>query len=119
MNSNKTKLRALLDDVLPMSGEHGGPSRAEVLDILRSERARRRRWHAGTAMAAIIALMGLPLLWKNPPPARAPAASAAKPPARITIAQVNDEQLFALLEGTPAALMEWPNGDRTLLIVKH
>jgi ferric-dicitrate binding protein FerR (iron transport regulator) len=120
MNLNKTKLRALLDDVLPASGEHHGPSRAHVLEMLHCERARRRRWHAGTALVAITALMVLLLLWKNNQSSSTSVANAAKKPAPITIEHVNDEQLLALLHGTPAALMEWPNGDRTLLlVVKH
>jgi hypothetical protein len=119
MNLNKTKLRVLLDDVLPASGEHHGPNRAQVLDMLHRERAR-RRWHAGTALVAITALMMLPLLWKSNQSSSTSAASAAKKLAPITIEHVNDEQLLALLRGTPAALMEWPNGDRTLLlVVKH
>jgi hypothetical protein len=120
MNPNKTKLRALLDDVLPASGEHHGPSRTQVLDMLHRERVRRRRWHTGTALVAIITLLLLPLLWKNHHTSSTTVAVAAKEPARITIEHVNDEQLLALLHGTPAALVEWPNGDRTLLlVVKH
>jgi len=119
MNPHKTKLRALLDDVLPASGEHHGPSRAEVLGMLHRERAR-RRWHTGTALVAISTLLLLPLLWKNNHSSGPTAADVASKPARtITIEHVNDEQLLALLHGTPAALVEWPNGDRTLLVVKH
>jgi len=123
MNPHKTNLRVLLDDVLPASAEDHGPSRAQVLAMLHRERVRRRRWHTGTALVAVSALLLLPLLWKNhhsSSPTVGSAASAARVPARtITIEHVNDEQLLTLLHGTPAALVEWPNGDRTLLVVKH
>ena len=56
MNPDPEKLRALLDDVLPASGEHCGPSGAEVLSMLRNERQRRRRLHSGAALLAIIAV---------------------------------------------------------------
>jgi len=119
MNPNQTKFRALLDEVLPASSEQHGPNRAEVLGMLHSERARRRRWHAGTALVAIAALLLVPWLWKDHPSSNTSAGPAAKTPVRLTIEHVNDEQLLALLHGTPAALVEWPNGDRTLLVVKH
>ena len=125
MNPNKTKLRALLDEVLPASGEDHGPSRAQVLGMLHRERARRRRWRTGAALMAVSTLLLLPWLWKNHHSASTPlvkmaqTVSKAAPARAITIEHVNDEQLLALLHGTPAALVEWPNGDRTLLVVRH
>ena len=142
MNQNKTTLRELLDDLLPPSDEYHGPDRAQVLALLRSERVRRRRQHAGAALAAFAMLMLGSLLWKSPSttvpspvaatvrqPARvadsgaldttSSVAATIRQPAPLVIEHVNDEQLMTLLQGTPSALMEWPNGDRTLLVLKR
>ena len=142
MNPNKTTLRELLDDLLPPSDESHGPDRAQVLALLRGERVRRRRQQAGATLAAFALLMVTSLLWKGPSstvpspvaatarqPARAtdsgapgttsPMAATRLQPAPLVIEHVNDEQLITLLQGTPSALMEWPNGDRTLLVLKR
>jgi len=55
-------------------------------------------------LGAILALLLLPLLWKNHHNLPPTVAVAARKPARITIEHVNDEQLLSLLHGTPAAL---------------
>ncbi|OAI55901.1 hypothetical protein AYO49_05070 [Verrucomicrobiaceae bacterium SCGC AG-212-N21] len=39
------------------------------------------------------------------------------PPEPLVIQQVNDEQLLTLLQDTPAAIMVWPDGRRTLLVL--
>ena len=119
MNSDPEKLHALLADVLPSSGEHCGPSGAEVLSMLRNERQRRRRLHSSTVLLVIIAAAAGALHWNNQPPAVAPVIQAPVEPAPIVIHRVNDEQLFALLQGTPAALMELPNGSRRLLVIEQ
>lgn len=119
MNSDPEKLRALLDDVLPASGERCGPSGAEVLSILRNERKRRRRLHGGAALLAIITVALISLRWNNQQPAVASVARASVKPAPIVIHRVNDEELFSLLRGTPVALMELPNGDRRLLVIEQ
>jgi len=94
MKPNQTKLRALLEDVLPASGEDLGPSRAQVLDMLHRERARRRlaRRHRVGGDPRVAAV---PLLWKNHHTSRTTVAVAARKPARITIEHVNDEQLLS------------------------
>jgi hypothetical protein len=119
MNPDKTTLRALLDDVLPASGKLPGPNCAQVLVMLHRERARRRYLRSAAAILTISALALCPLLWKNHPTEATPVATTTKQPVRIVCEHVNDEQLLTLLQGTPAALMEWPNGDRTVIVVGH
>ncbi len=119
MNTNPEKLRALLDDVLPSSSEHCGPSRADVLDMLRNERQRRRRRHSRAALLATLVAAAGALVGNHQPPAVAPVAQEQVEPAAHMIHRVNDEELFALLEGMPTALMELPNGDSRLLVIEH
>ena len=141
MNPNKTTLRALLHDLLPASDEYPGPDRSQVLGLLRSERLRRRRQQAGAALAALAILSLWLLLGKNLSrtvpsplaatagqpapvadsggPGRALPVEATRKPAPLVIEHVNDEQLITLLQGTPSALLEWPNGNRTLLVLKR
>lgn len=119
MNPDPEKLRTLLDDVLPSSGEHSGPSSDEVLSILRHERQRRRRLQNSVALLAMAAVAGGALLWNNKPAVEVPVVQMPSKPAPIVIHRVNDEELFALLKGTPVALMERPDGGRTLLIIEQ
>jgi len=119
MNPNRTNLQTLLDDVLPSSGEHCGPSRADVSAMLRSERHRRHRLRIGTTVVVLIVLVSSSLLWRKERPAWPLVAHAPTKPPSIIVQEVNDDQLLALLQGVPAALMEWPNGERTLLVVEQ
>jgi hypothetical protein len=119
MNPNKRNLQALLDDVLPPAGEDCGPSRADVSAMLRSERHRRLRLRTGAAVLASIALVSGFLLCRNEHSARPSVVEVPIKPSSIIVQEVNDDQLLALLHGMPAALMEWPNGERTLLVVEH
>ena len=118
MNTDPEKLRALLDDVLPSSSEHCGPSSADVLNMLRHERRRRRRRHSSAALLAIIVVAAGAVVWNRQPPAVTPVAQAPVKPAPTVIHRVNDEELFALLEDMPAALMNLPNGDSRLLVIE-
>ena len=119
MNSDPEKLRALLDEVLPSSSAHCGPSGSEVLSMLRNERLRRRRLLNGAALLALSAVAAGSLIWNDEPTAMVPVAQVPAKPASIVIHSVNDEQLFALLQGTPAALLKLPNGDRKLLVIEQ
>lgn len=119
MNTDPEKLRVLLNDVLPSSSEHCGPSSAELLSMLRNERQRRRRLHTGAALLAIIAVAAVALLWQSEPTVVAPVADTSMKPAPITIRRVNDEELFALLQGTPTAVMKLPDGGRRLLVISE
>lgn len=119
MNTDPEKLRGLLDDVLPASSDHCGPSSAELLSMLRNERQRRHRLHAGAALLAVIAVAAVALLWENEPTVVAPVADTPVNPEPITIRRVNDEELFTLLQGTPTAVMKLPNGGRRLLVISE
>ena len=119
MNRPPQKLRALLDDVLPASAEECGPSSADVMHLLRSERQRRRRFHAGAAALTIVAALWFALPRNQELPVPASAGLPPASPASVVIRNVNDEQLFALLAGTPTAVMESPNGHRTLFIIER
>ena len=117
MNPDQEKLRALLDEVLPLSSEHCGPSCADVSVMLRRERNCRRRLRSGAALLAILALGSVFLLWRNERTAWPAVAHVLTQPASIIVREVNDDQLLALLQDTPVALMEWPNGERSLLVL--
>ncbi len=119
MNPDPEKLRTLLEDVLPSSGEHCGPSSDEVLSILRHER-RRRRMQNSVVLLAVAAIVAGALHWNSEPAVEPPAiVHARSKPAPIVIHRVNDEELLALLKGTPVALMERPDGGRTLLVIEQ
>ncbi|MHB1078202.1 MAG: hypothetical protein ACYC67_02295 [Prosthecobacter sp.] len=114
MKSNYEKLNTLLDEVLPSSLGNCGPSCAELLDLLRREGRRRR---SRTAWVAVMALILTIVLWKHAMPTKTSLAQTPSKPAPLAIRQVNDEQLFALLEDTPAALVSLPDGTTKLLIL--
>ena len=120
MNPDPEKLRTLLDDVLPSSGENCGPTSSDVLAMLRGERTRRRRVQNGVSLLAVVAVAAGILHWNHSPvPVDAVVVQSPPKPARIVINRVNDEELFALLKGTPVALMERPYGGRTLLVIEQ
>lgn len=116
MNSKKRNLQALEQDLLNTSGEPCGPDRADVLTMVRDER--RRRGRRGTALfTAALIVMSASLLWRpedTPPPL---VATAPPKPASSPIRELDDDQLLAFLQDTPTALVEWPNGERTLLVI--
>jgi hypothetical protein len=116
MSHNKPDLRRLLNDVLPAAGEHCGPERARVLEMVKQETGRRRGRRLVVATATtLLAVAGLIFVARPPTPER-PTATVPKPSA-IVVNNVDDEQLLTLLKDMPVALMEWPNGERTLLLV--
>ncbi len=120
MNPDPEKLRTLLDDVLPSSGENCGPTSSDVLAMLRGERTRRRRVQNGVSLLAVVAVAAGILHWNHSPvPVDAVVVQSPPKPAPIVINRVNDEELFALLKGTPVALMERPDGGRTLLVIEQ
>lgn len=119
MNEDPRNLQTLLDDLLPAGADRGGPDRSTVLAMLRRERSRRLQARlVGAAAVTVLAVMFL--FWRSAPPAGTPVAMAPPLPSpAIVVHDVDDQQLFAALENTPAALVEWPNGERTLLVVSH
>jgi hypothetical protein len=118
MNTDPDKLRALLDDVLPASIEHCGPSCADVLSMLRHERQRRSRQRTSAAMLTLLIIATSALLWQHEAAVEAPIVHAPNKPKPIVIQTVNDEQLLALLQDTPAALMKMPDGSSKLFIIQ-
>ncbi len=118
MNSDPDKLRTLLDDVLPASSEHCGPSSAEVLSMLRHERQRQSRQRTSAALLTILIIATSALIWQHEPAIESPIVHAPVKPQPIVIQTVNDEQLLALLQDTPAALMTMPDGSSKLFIIQ-
>lgn len=114
MKSNSEKLNTLLNEVLPPSLGHCGPSCTELLNLVRCEGRRRR---SRTAWMAAMALILTVVLWKQAMPTKTSLAQTPTKPVTLAIRQVNDEQLFALLEDNPAALVNLPDGTRRLLIL--
>lgn len=116
--SDKDPLHALLDDVVPSEGEHCGPARSDLLAMVRRERMCRRQVRVVLgSTCALLLVFGI--LWRpdvsvESPPSQAITAPATRP---VVIQEVDDRQLLSLLKDTPAALMEWPDGQRTLLVV--
>ena len=115
MNSDPNQLHELLDDVMPTSSGHCGPNRASLLAMVQRECSRRRQVRAASAGAAL-SLLAIVMMWSSESPNE---SAVVKTPPPMKIHVVNDEQLMALLQDTPAALMEWPDGRRTLLVVAH
>jgi hypothetical protein len=111
-------MHSLLDDVLSTTGAGSSPDRAAILKMVRQERSRRHRAYA-TFAAVVMASIVMLILWQ--PVSRETVSAVTSPPAPrpIVIHEVDDQQFLALLNGTPAALMEWPDGQRTLLVVER
>jgi hypothetical protein len=127
MKPKQDQLRPLLDEILPGDEAQGTPSCAEVLGMVRAERVQRRqrRLMLGTvAMVAGVFLFSSYQASKQPLSAPVKVAMTAvvpEKPTSLPVQRINDDELLALLQdaGTASALMEWPNGERTLLIVEH
>ncbi len=123
-------LRQLLDEVLPEANAKGGPSCPEVLGMVREERARRgQRRVMGTMLVLVLGLA----VWmqgqldRQVPeqrvevvvPVAVPVVVKKEKPVLAEVKIINDDELLELLGDVPSALLEWPNGERTLLIVEH
>lgn len=117
MKPDSDKLHTLLHEVLPPAGEHCGPSSAAVLHLLREDRRRRRTRRRAALVAGFTAVLSAMAWMPRGPSATRTAAPASPPPAPALIRQVNDAQLFALLQDTPAALVRSPDGTSRLLVL--
>ena len=121
MKPDLDQLNALLYEVFPATSEHSGPSAADVQHLLHDEHRRRHRSRQKTALLAAFAALLAPVLWRlnapAPAPAPTPVVRTSSKPAPFMIRQVNDEQLFALLKDTPAALLRSPDGTSRLLVI--
>lgn len=114
MKPDSDSLDELLDELMPAEGRL---RRDDLLALVRHERRRRQRRRVlmlALPLVLAAAWFGVPRPGAPEPQAAPHVAAASKP---LTIERVNDEQLLALLEGTPAALMHWPDGRRTLLVL--
>jgi len=117
MKTHSEKLHALLHEVLPSAGEHCGLTSAGVLHLLHDERRRLHRFRRNIALLVVLTMLLSAVLWRHSTPATAPVASTKSQSAPLVIRHVNDEQLFALLKDTPAALMKFPDGTSRLLVL--
>jgi hypothetical protein len=119
MNPRDEKLRSLLDDVLPASADHCGPDQSRILAMARHEQSRLRQIRAALTTVAVLAavasiiILGAPSRPGSMPPVAV--SPVALPP--LVIHPIDDDGLFAVLQSTPSAIMEFPNGDRAVLVV--
>jgi hypothetical protein len=129
MNSKKKSMQRLLDDVVVPETDYGhlGPNRSAILEMVSRNRARRRRTKTilgATAGAGACAVVASLFFWplhspQQPSPTEPVVHAAPSPPPALTIQEVNDKELLELLKDTPVALMEWPDGKRTLLLTER
>jgi hypothetical protein len=129
MNSKQKTMQRLLDDVVTPESDcgHLGPNRSTILEMVSREQTRRRRTKtmlgtaasAGACAAVALLLMRQPVPPQQPFPAKSTVDIAPSPAPPITIHEVNDRELLELLKDTPVALMEWPDGKRTLLVMER
>lgn len=124
MKAKHDKLRPLLDEVMPDDAVPAGPDCAAVLGMVREERMRRvLRRMMGVSAVAVMGLLTYASFYLNPSvPVQVEVVRAVpEKPILPPVQRINDDELLALLQdaGTASALMEWPNGERTLLIVEH
>jgi hypothetical protein len=116
--------RELLEDLFSVKGD--SLPIEEVLGIIRRERQARARRRGAVALVAcaILALATFSSIWVSRP--QRPEGSSPLMVANTAISsqqdvpkveRVNDEGALALLDSTPSALIEWPDGRRTLMIL--
>lgn len=128
MKPEQEHLQPLLDEVVPDEARGIGPDCAQVLALVRAERVRRTQRRATLSVVCVLGLLaGFLLTNSQPKPETPPVVTMAKvpqsppAPAPFKLEVISDAELLALLQkqGTPSALLEWPDGKRTLLIVEH
>lgn len=114
------ELARLLRATVPSEAASCGPELSAVLQMAKQERQRRHRLQVCVTSAAVI-FGALLLIFASPTTqpsqTESVAPSIAARPGPIQLEEIDDEELLVLLEGTPTALMEWPDGRRTLLVV--
>jgi hypothetical protein len=108
----------LLDEVLMTPGDRVGPSRTDLLEMVRHENSRRRRVRAAFSLGAAATAFALAFAWPHNRHTELSTIDTPLPRPGIVINHVDDQQLLTLLKDTPVALMEWPNGERTLLVIE-
>jgi hypothetical protein len=117
MKTHSDQHRTLLLDVLPANAEHCGPNSNEVLSLLHDEQRHRVHVRHAAALCASLAVLLCLAFWRPGPPSAAHGVRTVSRPAPLVINRVNDQQLFALLKDTPAALVKSPDGTTRLLVL--
>jgi hypothetical protein len=118
--------RELLEDLFSPSVEGDSLPIEEVMELIRRERQARARRRGALALVAcaILALATFSSVWRSRP--QRPEHSSPLIAANTVISsqqdvpkveRVTDEGALALLDSTPSALIEWPDGRRTLMIL--
>lgn len=118
--------RELLEDLFSPSEKNDSLRVEDVLDLVRrGKKARDQRKRAMALSAcAVLAFATLSSVWMS----RAPNSEGPSPQVVASttvpsqeevpkVERVNDERALALLDSTPSALIEWPDGRRTLMIL--
>ncbi len=129
MKTKNEQLRPLLDEVLPDMEGQGGPNCAEVIGMVRAERAKRGQRRAmAAAVVVVLGVVAFSFVQQEQESSKVVEVAVVSPvkvkpevaaPSLPPVKRINDEELLELLADTPSALLEWPNGERTLLIVEH
>lgn len=134
MKTNHDEQRELLEDIFTPDAHSRSVSAAEVMKLVETERRSRSQRRRGIAMAAAV-ILGLAGVWisiqpstkpeattpplaqtapKTPAPAVNVAAAAITPP---KVEHVDDEGMLAMLGKQPTALVRWPDGRQSLLLL--
>ena len=120
----------LLDELLPTSSRVCVTSK-DVLQWVRDERAARKSRERSLAIIATVLLVASAVfvlpprvgpVSNNPVhraggDARLTSATARDVPRAYAPQKVDDDGLLGMLDDTPAALVQWPDGRRSLLVV--
>jgi hypothetical protein len=118
--------RELLEDLFSPSVEGDSLPIDEVLGLIRRERQARARRRGAVALVAcvILALATFSSVWISRPQRSEGSSPLIAANTVISsqhdvpnVERVNDEGALALLDSTPSALIEWPDGRRTLMIL--
>jgi hypothetical protein len=134
MKRSNHERRELIEDIFAPEDPENVLSEEQVLRLVshaREVRRRRRRLAATTAAvilaAAVSAVMFQPDRSANsfrtttsiPKPSTPHAEKQAAAPVITppTVERVDDERMMAMLDQTPAALVSWPDGRRSLLLL--
>jgi len=129
MKPTNHRSRELLEDIFAPKNSSSAVSAEQVLQLVQhaqEAQQRRRRLSAAAALFLVAAVWAVTLLPRqssnssrvttNIPVPSAPIASVSSitPP---TVEHVDDEHMLDLLDETPAALVYWPDGRRSLLLL--
>jgi hypothetical protein len=133
MKPSNHERRELIEDIFAPEQAPSAVSAEEILRLVQHAReAQQRRRRVSATAGAFLAAAALTATFlpdrstnssrttaNIPSPAKpvapaAPAAPSIVPPA---VERVDDEHMLALLDETPAALVSWPDGRRSLLVL--